>query len=48
VLGRERQVEGYRRPENGRYQETRLFNVNDTLECSSVPGVRIQLAELFG
>jgi Uma2 family endonuclease len=48
VLGRERQVEVYRRPENGRYQETRLFNVNDTLECSSVPEVRLQIAQLFG
>ena len=48
VLGRERRVEVYRRPENGRYQETLLVGGNDTLECSSVPGVRIQMAELFG
>ncbi len=48
VLGRERQVEVYRRPEKGRYQETRVADVNETLECSSVPGVRIQVAELFG
>ena len=47
VLGGERQVEVYRRPENGRYQETLVVGVNDTLECSSVPGVRIQMAELF-
>ena len=47
VLGGERRVEVYRRPENGRYQETLVVGVNDTLECSSVPGVRIQMAELF-
>jgi Uma2 family endonuclease len=48
VLGRERQVEVYRRPVNGRYQETCVADVNDTIECSSVPGVRIQVGELFG
>ena len=48
VLGRERQVEVYRDPENGRYQETLLVGGNDTLECPSVPGLRIQMAELFG
>ncbi len=48
VLGRERQVEVYRRLENRRYQETLLVGMNETLECSSVPGVRIDVAELFG
>lgn len=48
VLGRERQVEVYRRPENGRYQETLLVGGNDSLECSNVPGLRIRMAELFG
>jgi Uma2 family endonuclease len=47
VLGSARQVEVYRRPENGRYQETRVVGVNDTLECPSVPGVRIPIAELL-
>ncbi|MEO8425640.1 MAG: Uma2 family endonuclease [Verrucomicrobiota bacterium] len=47
VLGRERQVEVYRRPENGRYQETLVIGMKDALECSSVPGVGIQMAELF-
>ncbi|MDA1275426.1 MAG: Uma2 family endonuclease [Verrucomicrobia bacterium] len=47
VLGREQQVEVYRRPMNGRFEETRLFSRNDTLECSTVPGVKIQLTELF-
>lgn len=48
VLGRERQVEVYSRLENRRYQEIRMANMIDTLECSSVPGMQIQVAELFG
>jgi Uma2 family endonuclease len=47
VLGSARQVEVHRRPENGRYQETSVVGVNDTLECLSVPGVRMTLAELL-
>jgi len=47
VLAPQRQVEVYRRPENGRYQEALLFGSNDTLECSTLPGVKMQLAELF-
>ena len=47
VLGRARQVEVYRRPENGRYQDTRVVGVKDILECLSVPGVRIPIADLI-
>lgn len=47
VLGRERKVEVYRRPENGCYQETRIFEANETIECSSVPAVRICVGDLF-
>ena len=47
VLGGERQVEVYRRPEGGRYQEKRAFGPDETLECGSVPGVRIRLGDLF-
>ena len=47
VLGRERQIEVYRRPENGRYQQMVTVSVNATLECLSVPGVRLETAELF-
>ena len=47
VLGRERQVEVYRRPENGRYLEKTLLGGGDTVECSSVPGLQIPVAELF-
>ena len=47
VLGPERTVEVYRRPEAGRYQEMHSFGLNDALECSSVPKVRIIVADLF-
>ena len=47
ILGNQRQVEVYRRPENGRYQETFVVGENDALECSSIPGMRLQLTELF-
>ena len=40
-------IEVYRHPENGRYREMRLYTGNDSLECASVPGVRVALGELF-
>ena len=45
VLGTERRVEVYRRPENGRYQETRTLGSEDWLECEALPGVRLQVRE---
>jgi Uma2 family endonuclease len=47
VLGRERRVEVYRQPANGKYQEMRVFGPDDVLECASVPSVRIRISELF-
>ena len=47
VLGTERRVEVYRRPENGHYQETRVFEAKDIIECSSVPALRLTVSELF-
>jgi Uma2 family endonuclease len=47
VLGLERAVEVYRRPEAGEYKERNRFELNDTIECSSLPGVRIGVADLF-
>jgi Uma2 family endonuclease len=47
VLGQERQVEVYRQPENGRYKEMHVFGFNDTLECATVPAVRIPVSDLF-
>ena len=40
-------MEVYRRPENGRYQEQRLFGPGDTIDCSGVPGARIRISDLF-
>ena len=47
ILGNQRQVEVYRRPENGRYRDMSVAGTNDELECSSIPGVRLQVVELF-
>ncbi len=47
ILAVERQVEVYRNPSGGAYQEKRMAAAGETLECGSVPGVRIRLADLF-
>jgi Uma2 family endonuclease len=47
VLGSEKKVEVYRRPEMGRYLEKSVVGVNDTLVCGSIPSVRVRLGELF-
>jgi Uma2 family endonuclease len=47
VLGAERQIEVYCRPERGSYQEKRVFGPNDLLECAAVPGVRLRASDLF-
>jgi Uma2 family endonuclease len=47
VLGPERRVEVYRQPENGRYRESLQFDAGDTLQCASVPAVRIHISDLF-
>ena len=47
VLGEERQIEVYRQPENGVYQQKRLYSVGETLECGSVPGLQASLVDWF-
>lgn len=47
VLGNEQQVELYRRPANGRYQEHEFKKRGDVIENCSVPGLRLAVAELF-
>ena len=47
VLANDRNVEVYRRPEGGRYQEKHLVGDREILECSSVPAMRIRVADLF-
>ena len=47
VLGPERRVEVYRQPEKGRYRESLQIGADDTLQCASVPAVRIPVSDLF-
>jgi len=47
VLGTERRLEMYGLPEHGRYRESRQFGADDTLQCASVPAVRILVSDLF-
>jgi Uma2 family endonuclease len=47
VLGTERRVEVYRQPDGGRYLEMRVVGLGEIIECASLPGVRIQVADLF-
>jgi Uma2 family endonuclease len=47
ILGKERRVEVFRRAKQGRYEEKVLVGQNEVLECSSLPGVRIRVSDLF-
>ena len=47
VLDEERQIEVYRQPENGVYQQKRLYAAGETLVCESVPGLRAPLEDWF-
>jgi Uma2 family endonuclease len=47
VLGNQRQVEVYRRLQNGRYSETFVAGAKDALACLSIPGLRLQATEIF-
>ena len=47
VLADERCVEVYRQPKGGIYQQKQTVRAGEAVECAGVPGVRIQLAELF-
>lgn len=47
LLGKEQQVEVYRLPENGRYQERFVAGVSDTLECRHLKEVRLRVSDLL-
>ena len=47
VLASERKVEVYLRPEQGRYQETRLAGPEEVLQSVSVPTVRVRVGEIL-
>jgi Uma2 family endonuclease len=46
VLAPEHQVEVYRQPRNGRYQQSQIFRAGDRLECASVPALRLAVSDL--
>ena len=47
VLPKERAIEVFRQPEGLAYREVCRCEFADELECSTVPGVKLALAELF-
>ena len=47
VLPSQRQIEIYTRPDQGRYQQVRTVGINETIECTSVAGVRVRVVDLF-
>ena len=47
VLPKERAIEVFRQPEGLTYREVRRYEFADELACSTVPGVKIVLADLF-
>ena len=47
VLARQHQVEVYRQPDAGRYRDVRTYSREDTIDCASVPGIRVALDAIF-
>ena len=47
VLPKERAIEVFRQPEGLAYREVRRYEFADELACSTVPGVKFALSELF-
>lgn len=47
IFCRERRIEVFRRPLSGRYTDRRSVGIEETVECGSLPGVKIRLRDLF-
>ena len=47
VLAPEQQVEVYRQPRNGRYQQSQVLRAGDRLECAILPSLRLGVSDLF-
>ena len=47
VLALRQEVEVYRHPVDGVYAEKRLYTREETLTCESVPGILLEVRELF-
>ena len=48
VLAEAKQVEVYRTPQGGVYQQRQSYQKDDLLVCQSLPDLRVPLAQLFG
>ena len=47
VLGQEQQIEVYRQPLNGVYQQQQSYGMDETLICGSVPGLEVPVTAWF-
>ena len=47
VLANEKQVEVYRQPSGGTYQQKQTYSAAEALACESVPGLQAPLADWF-
>ena len=47
VLAPERQVEVYRQPRNGRYQQTQTLRTGDRVQCAGLPALALAVSDLF-
>jgi Uma2 family endonuclease len=47
VLAERQEVEVYRQPQDGRYLQTRTYKLGETLDCSSVPQLQVELSGIF-
>lgn len=47
IVASTRQIEVSRSPNDGRYQDTRVYSMGETLECAAVPGLSLKLDDLF-
>ncbi len=47
ILAERHEVEVYRHPDGGRYREVRTCTSGETIECASVPQIRVELAGIF-
>ena len=47
VLGNKQQIERFSHPADGRYAESRLFSMGETLDSTSLSGFSLTLATLF-
>ena len=47
VLVPQREIEVYCRPANGQYQERFVRGLQETLECTALPTIRVRVGDLF-